>query len=363
MKIKEIQVGKVSIPLKKPVVTAMRSVSSAEDIIIKIVSDDGQVGFGNAPPTMHVTGDCQDSVVATIRDMIIPKIVGLPIDAMEEIRNRVQTCAMHNTSAKAAIDIAMHDLFCKAFNIPLYKFFGGLTNKLTTDLTISLNDPEQMAQDALEGIAEGYKSLKIKVGVGVDVDLKRVMAVRKAVGNDILLRLDANQGWKPKEAIRIIRKFEDSGLGIELIEQPVKAHDFEGLKQVTDNVDTDIMADESSYSCYDVMRLLQMRACDFINIKLMKTGGLHNAAVIAGMAETMGVDCMMGCMMESKVGITAAASLAAGRAIINRADLDAAVLLAEDPVVGGASFEQDQLILPDEPGLGITDVKGWIRVF
>ncbi len=131
---------------------------------------------------------------------------------------------------------------------------------------------------------------------------------------------------------------------------------------MTDRVSTDIMADESAFGPFEVFQLLSMRACDLINIKLMKAGGLHNAVKIAHLAETMDVQCMMGCMLESKVGITAAASLAAGKKIITRADLDAAVLLADDPVIGGVSFSRNSLHVSDAPGLGITDVIGWQQV-
>jgi len=219
-----------------------------------------------------------------------------------------------------------------------------------------------MVRDALEAMAAGFTALKLKVGNDAALDLKRVQAIRGAVGRDIKIRLDANQGWSPKEAVRIIRQFEADGLEIELIEQPVKAHDFEGLKYVTDRVGTDIMADESAFGPFEVFQLLSMRACDLINIKLMKAGGLHNAVKIAHFAETMDVQCMMGCMLGSKVGITAAASLAAGKKIITRADLDASVLLAEDPVVGGVAFCKNSLRVSDAPGLGITDVIGWQQV-
>ena len=137
---------------------------------------------------------------------------------------------------------------------------------------------------------------------------------------------------------------------------------MDGLKYVTDHVETDIMADESAFGPYEVFQLLSHRACDLISIKLMKAGGLHNALKIAHFAETLDVQCMMSCMLESKVGITAAASLAAGKKIVTRADLDAAVLLAEDPVVGGVSFNGNQLIIPETPGLGINDISGWIPI-
>lgn len=362
MKIKEIKIGKVSIPLKKPFKTALRQVNSAEDIIIKVITDTGEIGFGNAPPTAVITGDSQDSIIAAIRDTIGPKLIGMELGNLEGIMNRIDASMLHNSSAKAALDIAVYDLFGKLYGIPVYKLFGGYCNQMETDLTISVNQPDEMVRDSLEAVAEGYNALKIKVGTDAALDLERVKAIRAAVGNSVKIRLDANQGWNPKEAVRTIRKFEDQGLDVELIEQPVKAHDLPGLKYVTDHVETDIMADEAAFGTYEVFRLLSMQACDLINIKLMKAGGLHNAIKIAHMAETVGIQCMMGCMLESKVGITAAAHLAAGKRIITKADLDAAVLLAEDPVVGGVRFDRNQLIIPDSPGFGITDIIGWQEV-
>ena len=362
MKISQIKIGKVSIPLKKPFKTALRQVNSAEDIIIKVIADSGEIGFGNAPPTAVITGDSQDSVVAAIRDTIAPKLIGMEVENLEAIMTTLDESMLHNNSAKAAVDIAVYDLFGKLYKLPLYRLFGGFRRQMTTDLTISVNPPKEMVRDSLEAVAEGYTELKLKVGTDAELDLKRVKAIREAVGPSVMIRLDANQGWKAKEAVRTIRKFEDMGLDIELIEQPVKAHDFAGLKYVTDNVETNIMADESAFGTHEVFQLLAMRACDLINIKLMKAGGLHNALKIANMAETMGVECMMGCMLESKVGITAAASLAAGKRIISKTDLDAAVLLAEDPVEGGLAFCGNQLLLPDEPGLGISEVHGWTEI-
>ena len=362
MKIKAIHIGRVSIPLKRPFKTALRRVDSAEDIIVKVEADTGEIGFGNAPPTAVITGDSQDSIVAAIRDTLGPRIVGMDVENLEAIMAVLDAGMLHNHSAKAALDIAVYDLFARRYGIPLYKLFGGYCTSLETDLTISLNAPDEMVRDAVAAVGEGYTALKLKVGNDPVLDFARVRAIREAVGERIHIRLDANQGWGAKEAVRIIRRFEAEGLNIELIEQPVKAHDFDGLKYVTDHVDTDIMADESAFGPYEVFRLLSMRACDLLSIKLMKAGGLHNALKIAHFAETLGVQCMMSCMLESKVGITAAASLAAGKRIVTRADLDAAVLLAEDPVDGGVSFNGNQLIIPESPGLGINDVSGWIPI-
>lgn len=362
MKIQRIEIGKVCIPLKKPFKTALRETRFAEDIVIKVVADTGETGFGNAPPTAVITGDSQDSVIAAIRDVIGPKIVGMEVENLEGILQAAHTSMLHNSSAKAAVDIAAHDLFGKLHGIALYRLFGGYRNRLVTDLTVSVNSPEEMARDSLEAVAAGFTELKLKVGTNAAEDIARVKAIREAVGRNVKIRLDANQGWRPKEAARTIRRFEDLDLGIELIEQPVKAHDFAGLKFVTDHVDTDIMADESAFGVYEVFQLLSMRACDLINIKLMKAGGLGNAVKIAHLAETMGVGCMMGCMLESKVGVTAAAAVAGGKRIVTRYDLDTPMLLAEDPVRGGVSAEQNALVIPDKPGLGIDEVEGWRQV-
>lgn len=361
MIIKEIKVDRLEIPLKKPFKTALRQVSVAESLVVRVITDNGETGFGGAPPTAVITGDTIESVKEAIVNYIAPNIAGMNIEDFENIMNKLNRSMIKNSSAKAAVDMALYDLFGKHYKIPLYKLFGGKSNVIETDITISVNEPLEMAEDALGYIESGYNTLKIKVGTDSILDIERVKAVRKAVGKSVRIRLDANQGWNAKEAVRTIRLIEDRGLDIELVEQPVKAHDIEGLKYVTDNVGTTIMADESLFSVEDAFTLLKMRAADILNIKLMKCGGLHNALKINAMAESCGVECMIGCMIESKIGITAAAHFAGGKINITRADLDAADLMAEDPVEGGVSIVGNKLLLSDGYGLGITDIKSGIR--
>jgi len=242
MKIKEIQVGQISVPLKKPFKTAMRRVDRVEDIVIKVITDTGHIGYGEAPPTAVITGDTLGSIRCAIEEVIKPQIIGLDIENIEEIMKRIDSALIKNTSAKAAVDIAIYDLFGQLHKAPLYKLLGGYRKEIITDITISVNAPEEMAQDSIEAIQRGYKTLKIKVGKDSQLDMKRIKAIREAIGYDIQLRVDANQGWNPKEAVSIITKIEDKGFDIELVEQPVKAHDIEGLKYVTDNVKTPILA-------------------------------------------------------------------------------------------------------------------------
>lgn len=357
MKIEKVETRILCTPLKKPFKTAMRQVSVSENLIVLLHGDDGQTGFGSAPPTAVITGDTIESIKGAVEDFIAPAIIGMDIEEMDSILKRLDTVIYKNSSAKAAVDIALYDLFGKHFKIPLYKLFGGSRKEIESDITVSVNSPEEMAEDAVAYVKEGYKTLKTKVGVDSVLDIERIKAIRAAIGPDIKIRLDANQGWSAKEAVRTIKKLEDLDLGIELVEQPVKAHDFEGLKYISDNVDTPIMADEALFSPEDGFRLLSMRAADILNIKLMKSGGLHHAITINAMAESCGVECMMGCMIESKIGITAAAHLACGKLNITRVDLDAVDLMAEDPIEGGVKVEGSRIIVPESYGLGIVGIK------
>ncbi len=356
MKIKEIQVGEISVPLRKPFKTALRTVDKVEDVVVKIITDTGHVGYGEAPPTAVITGDTKGSIKCAIEEFIRPQIIGLPIDNIEEIMKRIDSSLIKNTSAKAAVDIAVYDLFGQLHNAPLYKLLGGYRKEIITDITISVNSPEEMAQDSIDAVNKGYKTLKIKVGKDSQVDMARIKAIRDAIGHDVELRIDANQGWTPKEAVRILRQMEDKGFDIELVEQPVKAYDLEGLKYVTDNVGTPILADESVFSPEDAISIIQNRAADLVNIKLMKTGGIHNALKICSVAEIYGVECMIGCMLESKLSVSAAVHLAAAKSIITKIDLDGPGLCSIDPIEGGPIFEDYRITLTEAPGLGFKQI-------
>ncbi|WP_234120949.1 dipeptide epimerase [Clostridium hydrogenum] len=357
MIIKDIIIGHMSAPLKKPFKTAIRSVNSVDDIIVKIITNTGNIGFGSAASTALVTGDTVESIEGAIKNYIKKSIVGMDIENLEGIFLKLNSCIVGNTSAKAAVDIAIYDLYGQLYNTPLYKLLGGYRNKIETDITISVNSPEEMTNDSIEAVKLGYRVLKIKVGKDSKLDIERMKAIRKAVGYDIKLRIDANQGWEPKEAIRTLRKIEDAGVDIEFVEQPVIASNLEGLKMVTDNVDMQVMADESVFSPRDAVKVMEMRAADLINIKLMKTAGIYNALKICSLAEVYGMECMLGCMLEGKVSVTAAVHLAAAKSIITKIDLDGPVLCSRDDVVGGAIYDNYNITLSEKPGLGIEDIK------
>jgi o-succinylbenzoate synthase len=358
MKITEVRLGKISVPLRVPFKTALRSVSSVEDVIVEVHTDTGAVGYGEAPPTGAITGDTTGAILGALQDHIIKTVVGREVDDFENLLQAVNRCIVKNTSAKAAMDMALWDLYGQLHKIPVYKMLGGGRKEIVTDITISVNDPEEMARDAVDAINRGYDTLKIKVGANPDLDVARLTAVRRAVGSSPCIRIDANQGWSPKQAVRLLNQMQERGLDIEFVEQPVKAHDFAGLKYVTERSYVPVLADESVFSPEDALTIMQMGAADLVNIKLMKCGGLYNALKIASAAEVYGVECMIGCMLEAKISVNAAVHLACAKNIITKIDLDGPVLCSEDPILGGAVFQEQKITVSDDPGLGIHGVQG-----
>ncbi len=357
MKITEVKLGKISVPLRVPFKTALRSVSSVEDIVVEVHTDTGAVGYGEAPPTGAITGDTTGAILGALQDHIIKTVVGREVDDFEDLMLALNKCIVGNTSAKAAMDMALWDLYGQLYRIPVYKLLGGSRKEIITDITISVNDPDEMARDAVDAVRRGYDTLKIKVGAHPELDVARLTAVRQAIGNDTRIRIDANQGWEPKQAVRLLNQMQEKGLDIEFVEQPVKAHDIDGLRYVTERSYVPVLADESVFSPEDAVRIMQTRAADLVNIKLMKCGGLYNALKIVSAAEVYGVECMIGCMLEAKISVNAAVHLACAKKIITKIDLDGPVLCSEDPILGGAVFDEQRITVSDEPGLGIKGVE------
>lgn len=353
MLITGIRISRITTGLKRPFKTALRSLEAIESILIEIDTDSGKTGYGGAAPTAVITGDTAGSITEGVQ-FIADRVTGLDIRNLEIIMQRINSSMAGNSSAKAAVDMAVYDLYGKFYSTPVYRLLGGFRNTLVTDLTISLNSPEEMVEESMEAVRQGVKILKIKVGGNTEMDLVRMKAVREAVGPDIGLRIDANQGWKPKEAVEIVNRMQDEGIGLDFVEQPVAAEDFEGMCYVKERVTVPVVADESVFSPADALRLVNMRAADGINIKLMKSGGICNAVKIADIAEAAGLFCMVGSMMESHAGLTAAAHLAAARAVVREVDLDVPLLCSEKKEKGGTKYNGTTITLPEDPGLGIS---------
>ncbi|SEM82753.1 o-succinylbenzoate synthase [Luteibacter sp. UNCMF331Sha3.1] len=359
MKITDIRFGMLRVPLKTPFKTALRTVDKVEDIVVMVHTEDGHVGYGEAPATAVITGDTHGSIVDAIRHYIAPRLIGQDIADLNRVTRSIQGAMEKNTSAKAAVEIAVYDLWGQLYGAPLYKLLGGGDPVITTDITISVDYIDKMVADSVAAVERGFESLKIKVGKDIGVDIERVRAIYAAVEDRALLRLDANQGWTAKEAVYALHALEDAGVRLELVEQPVKARDLEGMRYVTERVHTPIMADESVFGPAEVMDLIRMRAADIINIKLMKTGGISNAIRIADIAGLYGIECMIGCMLESSISVAAAVHVAVAKAdVITKVDLDGPSLCAYDPVDGGVVFNESEISIGDAPGLGIREIRG-----
>jgi o-succinylbenzoate synthase len=328
MKITKITTKRYKAPLKKPFITALRTVYVLEDLIVQIECDDGTIGYGEAVPTPAITGETFASMQSAIK-LIFENIKNMDIDDFDTIIQTIHKSIAKNTSAKAAIEIALYDIKAKSQNQPLYKLLGASPTTLHTDITISLNNIDMMVRDSLEAIDLGYKHLKIKIGDDVSTDIARVQEIYQATkAYDISLRLDANQGWSANECVRLLNEIQNQQIPIEFIEQPVYAKDYQALQYIKQRVQIPILADESIYDIYDAKILLDMGAIDYINIKLAKCGGISQALSIANLAKEYDTKCMIGCMLEGPLSIAAAASVAASMPeVITMIDLDAVSLL------------------------------------
>lgn len=359
MKITDIELGRLRVPLRTPFRTALRTVEAIEDVVVMVRTDTGHTGHGAAAATAVITGDTHGSIIEAVRRYIAPCLLGQDVAQLNRLCARVRTSMEGNTSAKAAVEIALYDLWAQLHGAPLYRMLGGGDPVITTDITISVDDVDIMVADALAAIARGFDALKLKVGRDIGADIERVKAIHAAVQGRASLRLDANQGWTPRQAVRAMRSLETDGVTLELLEQPVDAADIAGLKYVAERIDTPVMADESVFSPAQAIDLIQQRAADIINIKLMKTGGLSAAIRIADIAAIHGVPCMIGCMIESSISVAAAVHLAVARSdVIVKVDLDGPSLGRFDPVSGGVAFDDARICVSDAPGLGITAVRG-----
>ncbi len=354
MPITAVRTHRVTAPFHTPFVTALRRAETIESLLVEVVDEEGRSGWGEAAEVWRVTGESVAGAEAACRGPLARVIVGRDPDELAPLSASVATAMPGNYNAKAAVDVALHDLAARRLGIPLVRLLGGTSLRVSTDVTLAAGAADEIAAAAANRVADGFTVLKAKVGTDASTDLARVKAIREAAGPGIRIRLDANQGWTPREAVRVIRSIEDAGLDVELVEQPVTAADISGLAWVSDRVDTPILADESVFGVRDLAEVVQRRAADLVNVKLAKCGGLGPARTLLELARSFGVGTMVGSMMESPIGVGAAASLVAAHGTTVTSDLDAAWWLAHSPVKGGMSYEGTSVVLPDAPGLGVT---------
>lgn len=345
-------------PLRRPFVTAQRRTEAVEYVVAEVELADGTRGQGSAAETRAVTGEDAWSIMEAIDGPLRAALVGSR-GAIAELSEAIGAALPRATSAKAAVDVALHDAWARSAGRPLVELLGGdlaARSSIVDDMTVSLEDPETMARRAREAADGGAGILKIKLGRDAAEDRRRLDAVLEAVP-EARLRLDANQGWDAAQAIAIITAMERDGLPVDLVEQPVPARDLDALARVTAAVSTPIMADESLWTPEDAREIIDRGAADLLNIKLAKTGSLRRVLDIADLAAEAGLECMVGAMMEPRISITAAAHVALAHPAITMIDLDAPAWFASAEPAGGFEETGGVLRLLGGPGLGLEPLS------
>jgi L-Ala-D/L-Glu epimerase len=348
MTITQTEIFKLTIPME-PFVIATETCYYTQNVFIRIHTDAGLVGMGECSAFPLLVGETQNTCFEVAQDFARLLKGKDPLDIEARMKD-LNTYIAFNTTVKSAFDIAFHDLKAKAAGVPLYKILGGKIKTIQTDLTIGIDTPEKMEETAREFIRNGVKIIKVKLGKNGEEDVDRVRRIRNAVGPEIGLRVDANQGWGYDEAIKTLNAI--APYDIQFCEQPIH-HEYDHLLPALRKASAvKIMADESVFNHHDAERLIKADAVDYINIKLAKSAGILGAIAIADTAAKYGIPCMLGGMVESRLALTAKVHLAMSNDNIIFYDLDTCLLgQLEDPVIGGAVYKNYFLELPEGPGL------------
>ena len=360
MKITAIELYKMPVRLKDPFVISLGSFDYAENVVVVIRTDTGISGFGECSPFRSINGENMETCLVVGQELS-KGLLGLDPEKIEECSLRMDRTIFGNSSIKSAFDMAIYDLASQNAGLPLYAFLGGKKEKeLVTDYTVSLGDKHKMVKDALRIRAAGFQVIKVKLGESAEKDTERIRMIREAVGYDIPIRIDANQGWNPETAKAILLELKD--YRIQHCEEPVPRWNFMALPAIRQMSPIPIMADESCCDHHDAKRLIDLEACDLLNIKLGKSAGIFNTLKIIELAEQAGMKLQLGGFLESRLGFTAAAHLAHTSSNIVFCDFDTPLMFTEDPVSGGISYDARGVVkVPDVPGLGAWVEEGVLK--
>ena len=349
MKITEVKVFRLSIPME-PFVIATGTMDYAQNIFIQIRTDTEHYGVGECSAFPMIVGETQDTCLVLARDF--GRILKGKNPLM--IPERMAELALYiagNSTVKSAFDMALYDLAAKYAGVPLYRFLGGTPREIITDITLGIGEPSVMAQKASLLKERGAEALKVKLGKYPQDDIMRIREIRKAVGFDIPIRIDANQGWSYEDAVEALRGLEP--FKIQFCEQPMRTYNDHRLSELRTQTIIPIMADESVYSWHDAERLCRQDACDYINIKFSKSSGIAESLKIQSVAAEYGVPCMIGGMLESRLALAAKVHFAYAAHNVKFFDLDTCMVgHLEDPVIGGAQYDGYRVSIQESPGIG-----------
>lgn len=347
MQIVDVSVFRRDFQLRNPSVVAYEAVEVAPNLVVRVELENGLVGWGNAAPDEHVTGENADGVERTLNEVLKPFLLGQVAGQIEAIWPQLCQLAPNQPTAVAAVDIALYDLLGKTAGLPLCHLLGAAKNKIETTVTLSIEELPTTLARAKDFQAEGFRSLKIKCGLNPRDDIGRVRQIRQLVGSQMRLTLDANQGYSIAEALLMLEAVKDCQ--IEFVEQPVAATDLEALREVCQRSPIPVMADESILSAADVLKT----PAPLVNLKLMKTGGITGALKANAVAEARGIRAMVGCMDESRISMAAAAHFALAMNNVMYADLDGHIDIVGDVAADGILIEDGVVRTGAEAGLSL----------
>ena len=351
--IRQVELYRIFIPLNEPFVISLGPIHNAENVLVIIRTNAGLTGYGECSPFMSINGESAGTCMV-VGGYFAQLLKGKNALDIEQHIEAMDALIYGNSSIKSAFDMALYDLAAQHAGQPLYRFLGGRNDKqITTDYTVSIGDPEQMAADALKIKEAGFPAIKIKVGKNGATDVERVRRIRETVGDEIPLRIDANQGWSVSEAITTLQAM--AAYNIEHCEEPIPRWAILDLPEVRRQSPIRIMSDESCGDHHDAERLIRLDACDYLNIKLGKSGGIFKALKMVELATRAGMHLQVGAFMESRLAMTAFAHFALCSPLITHFDFDTALMFSTDPVTGGIIYGRNGVItVPEVSGLGAT---------
>jgi len=351
MRIARIETWREAIPLTRPYEIAFRRTDSVGNCFLRLIPEKGQPGLGCAAPEHHVTGETLDDCEAALDPSSLDWLQGADVRELPLLLRQLEGHLPDTPAARAALDMALHDLLARRLEIPLLSLLGPCQQSLPTSITVGIMGIDETLEEAEEYLSRGFRHLKIKTGQDVDEDIARLQALRDRFGDRIQIRVDPNQGYDQTALQRFLDETRDCRL--EFVEQPLPVS--EDMRTLPRSTQDQLAADESLLSPSDALQLAAPpRACGIFNIKLMKCGGIGPARRIADIAELAGIDLMWGCMDESRISIAAALHAALACPNTRYLDLDGHLDLARDPAQGGFELRDGVLRPNGSPGLGIT---------
>lgn len=358
LKIESLDIYPIKLPMVRPFRTALGAISEYEGVLVRVRLSNGMYGWGEAAPEPTITGETMRTAW-TILERLKPHVLRKDALRLEDLLYDLNRAVLGNPSAKAAIDLALHDALARTANLSLNAVLGRQLTELETTQTVGLENVDETVRQATALREEGVTRMKIKIGGKPKEDIERIRAVRDRLGNEFNLTVDTNQGYSVRQAISALRELERCD--IEYCEQPVHYRDLTGLAEIRRDSPIPIMADESVHSPFDALEIARLRAADFINIKLMKSGGIHAAKKIAAIAEAADMPCMVGCMVETSIGISAGCHFATSNRIVKFADLDSHTMLKLDPVQGGIELKGSKETLNEGNGIAVEVDESTLR--